>query len=193
ARRRARARLADATRPPLPTGAHATQRALGSLPGLAERLAAHGCDRDPRRMRQEELVGVLVPTMHAALERRLAEGKRRNRRPGWFDDQIGMTSRIAASLLRLGYDVGQLTYVDLWTTFVQVEASNTRDGVDPVLAAVMGEHYVHVEERSLMRVLADEMTRRSYVNSPLQVVSGSEASDDQVPLYTQRVIQDVKN
>src|SRR5690606_35782267 len=188
ARRRARARLADATRPPLPTGAHATQRALGSLPGLAERLAAHGCDRDPRRMRQEELVGVLVPTMHAALERRLTEGRRRNRRPGWFDDQIGMTSRLAASLLRLGYDVRRLTYVDLWTTLVQVEATGTKDGVDPVLAAVMGDDYVHVEERSLMRALADEMTLRSYVNSPLEVVSaGSTISDGHVPLYTQRV------
>lgn len=191
--RRARDLLNDETIPPLYMGAHATQRGLGSLPDLAKRLAAHGCDRDPRRMRQEELVEVLVPTMHAALERRLAEGKRRNRRPGWFDDQIGMTSRIAASLLRLGYDVRRLTYVDLWTTLVQVEATGT-NGVDPVLAAVMGDDYVHVEERSLMRALADEMTLRSYVNSPLEVVSaGSTISDGHVPLYTQRVIQDVKN
>src|SRR5690606_9754863 len=76
--RHARGLLNDESIPSLYMGAHATQRGLGSLHDLSNRLAAHGSDRDPRRMRQEELVEAIVPTMHGALERRLAEGRRRN-------------------------------------------------------------------------------------------------------------------
>lgn len=190
--RHARDLLKDHSIPSLYMGAHTTERGLGSLPDLAERLAACGCNRDPRQMRQEELVEILAPTLHAALQRRLAEGRRRNRRAGWFDDQVGMTSRIAASVIRLGYDIERMTYVDLWTRTIEVQAAGAQDGVDPVLAAVMGDNYVHIEDHAMIRVLADESTRRSYLNSPLEVITAGNESNGEVPLYTQRVIQDVK-
>lgn len=190
--RRAREILEDPGIPTLYMGAHSTERGLGSLPNLPELLAERGCHRDPRHMRQEELVQILAPTMHGALERYLAEGRRRNRRPGWIDDQIGMTSRIAASAIRLGYDVSTMTYVDLWTRTTIVTRTDSGDDVDPVFAAVMGPDYVHEEESTLIRCMADEMSRLSYRNSPIEVVTAEPLPSHHVPIYTARVIQDLK-
>lgn len=191
--RRSREILNDPRIPTLYIGARAGERGLGSLPNVASLLVECGEEADPRNLRQEDFVRILAPTMHAALERHLVEGRRRNRRPGWFDDQVGMASRIAASAIRLGYDVKEMTFVDLWTRTVEV-ASHGPDGEpDQVLAAVMGSDYTHTEERSLMRVLADEMTQVSYRNSPIDVVGAAPQGAGEVTMYTARVIQDVKN
>jgi hypothetical protein len=191
--RRAREILVDERIPTLYMGAHATERGLGSLPNLSALLAERGCLRDSRHMLQEELIAILAPTMHAALERYLAMGRSRNRRPGWFESQIGMTSRIAASAIRLGYDATSLTYVDLWTCTTKVARFNNDSETDPVLAAVMGADYIHEEEYSLIRCITDEMSRQSYNNSPIEVVSAAPLPSDHVTMYTQRVIQDVKS
>jgi len=189
--RRAREILGDERIPSLYQGAAVGERALHTLPTIEERLRARGCKCDPRRMTQRKLVKVIAPKMERELERRLKQGKKVNRRPGWFEDMVGMTSRIAASLARLGIDPAEKSFVDLWSETKEVNASSEGE-VDPVLAEVMGKDYVHTETISLMRQVADECAHLSYMNSSIRVVTQGDLAGE-VPIYTQRVVLDVKN
>ena len=189
--RRARELLGDDSIPTLYQQARPGERGVGSLPDLAERLAKHGCTSDPRTMTAEKLIEVLAPRLHSGLARRLEQAREENLRPPSLDGYIGMTSKIVASLARLGIDPATKTFIDLFTDIEEVEVGESGES-DPVLAEVLGADYIHREARSLMRRVMDESGKLSYEASPIRVVGQVAENGDVPPMYTATIIQDLK-
>ena len=189
--RRARELLGDESIPTLYQQARPGERGVGSLPDLAERLARHGSMDDPRTMTPEELIEVLAPKLYSGLARRLEQARRENLRPSRVESYVSMTSKIVASLARMGIDPATKTFIDLFTEVDVVEGGEAGES-DPVLAEVMGADYIHIESRSLMRRVIDESGRLSYQTSPIQVVGEVADDGDAPPMYTARIIHEMK-
>ena len=189
--RRARELLGDDSIPNLYQQSRPGDRGVGSLPDLAERVAKRGCTSDPRTMTAEELIEVLAPRLYSGLARRLEQARQENLRPARIESYIGMTSKIVASLARLGIDPGTKTFLDLFTEVEEVEVGEAGES-DPVLAEVMGADYIHRETRSLMRRVINESGKLSYEISPIRVVGQVTENGDIPPMYTAKIIHDTK-
>lgn len=165
-------------------------RGLRTLPDLRERLAARGCTRDPLGMEMLEIIRCLAPKWAEALGRRLKLGEVRNRSTVWLREQVDGTSRILASLYRLGKDPAELDpYLVLWE---QVEAVEDASEFDPLLSDVLGS-YGGRSKVSLVRRIAQESAPRAHANSPLEVTTThGTGSGDLVP-FAGTIFRDVRN
>ena len=164
------------------------ERGLRSLPDLADRLRARGCEADPVGLSTLEMIHVLGPKFARALERHLAWGREKARSPGWQEEQVGMTGRILASLIRLGYDPHGLSFVALFERPTQISGGGE---LDEFLADELGDDYAAQPKTvSLLRAVLDEAARDSWEHSPLWLVK-ERATPEGLQIYTQKVQQDL--
>lgn len=198
---KARELLAASDGPELPALGHAvraTERGLHTLPDIAELLAHAGSNKPVPEVTTDEMIALLAPRMHAALQLYGIQGQNQNHSPGWFRKQTNAMSRILAEAHRAGHDIASLEPIDLWlkeeVTEVE-EKGGTRAlslgaRLDPVHSA-FGRRVVRIP---LIRVLCDRQAVPSAAGSPIRLVrSGGAGEIAGVPFYTETIQSDLKN
>jgi hypothetical protein len=164
--------LGDATMSGCYQTARTSDRGLRSLPNLAALLRERGCSDDPRNMELVKIVSVLAPKFGAALHKRLEVGGKLLRSTAWQREQVDAASRAIASMVRLGIDPAQRTFLSLWAETVASQSMPPTESND-LLAEELGEA-VAPASITLISVIVEEQRPLAFATSPRSLIAPSE-------------------